>query len=285
MGALDETALRSQAVALRLQGKSRREIRQTLGVGNTRLDRWLRGTAPPAWTKRPRAKDALRARARILRAEGRSVPDISLELEVAKSTVFRWVADLPSPLAGSRAERQVQWSARGGAVVRRRADVSRQATKLQAGREIGALTDRELLLVGVALYWAEGAKDKAWDRRERVSLINSDPRLILTFLQWLELCGVRREDLTYRVSIHESADVAASERYWAAIVGIEPHQLARTTIKCASGSTTRRNTGADYRGCLVVDVRRSSDLYRRVEGWWCGIVVAASGPAALHGLG
>lgn len=77
----------------------------------------------------------------------------------------------------------------------------------------------------------------------------------------------------------------AAERYWAAIVSIDPSQLARTTIKRSSGSTTRRNTGAAYRGCLVVDVRRSSELYRRVEGWWCGIVVGAGGgAAALHGL-
>jgi hypothetical protein len=25
--------------------------------------------------------------------------------------------------------------------------------------------------------------------------------------------------------------------------------------------------GADYHGCLIVKVRQSADLYRRIEGW------------------
>ncbi len=37
----------------------------------------------------------------------------------------------------------------------------------------------------------------------------------------------------------------------------------------------RRNTGDDCRGCLVLTVRRSAQLYRRTEGWWTGIVADA----------
>jgi hypothetical protein len=34
---------------------------------------------------------------------------------------------------------------------------------------------------------------------------------------------------------------------------------------------TDRHVGADYRGCLVVTVLRSQDLYRLVEGLWRGM--------------
>ncbi|MFC9116156.1 MULTISPECIES: hypothetical protein [Streptomyces] len=40
--------------------------------------------------------------------------------------------------------------------------------------------------------------------------------------------------------------------------------------------TNRKNTGDTYRGCLRVDVRNGADLYRRIEGWWYGIVGAAT---------
>jgi hypothetical protein len=40
---------------------------------------------------------------------------------------------------------------------------------------MGGLSDRELLMVGLALYWAEGAEDKPWRRAGEVKLINSDP--------------------------------------------------------------------------------------------------------------
>jgi transposase len=45
--------LREQAIALRRAGKSRSEIKEILGVGNSTLDPALRGEPPPLWTFRP----------------------------------------------------------------------------------------------------------------------------------------------------------------------------------------------------------------------------------------
>jgi len=54
-------ALREQAIALRREGKSRRQIKEILGVGsNSTLDQALASEPPPAWTRRPRAKDDVR---------------------------------------------------------------------------------------------------------------------------------------------------------------------------------------------------------------------------------
>jgi hypothetical protein len=38
----------------------------------------------------------------------------------------------------------------------------------------------------------------------------------------------------------------------------------------------RKNTGDGYRGCLRIDVRRSSGLYRRIEGWSAAITNGGS---------
>ena len=63
--------LREEAVALRLAGKSVREIREALGpVGKRTLSAALDGTPPAEWTHRPNAKDDLRDRARELRTRG-----------------------------------------------------------------------------------------------------------------------------------------------------------------------------------------------------------------------
>jgi hypothetical protein len=73
--------LREQAIALRRAGKSRREIREILGIGsNETLGKALRGEPPPEWTRRPRAKDERHARARELRAQGRTYNEIAAEL-------------------------------------------------------------------------------------------------------------------------------------------------------------------------------------------------------------
>src|ERR1019366_9740099 len=73
---------RAQAIALRRAGRSRRDIKEILGItSNATLDRALRGEPPPAWTLRPRAKDGLRARARDLRAQGLDYDDIAAARE------------------------------------------------------------------------------------------------------------------------------------------------------------------------------------------------------------
>jgi hypothetical protein len=63
--------LRERAIALRREGKSRREIQAILGlIDPSTLSGFLQGVPPAEWTRRPNAKDDLRAKARELRTEG-----------------------------------------------------------------------------------------------------------------------------------------------------------------------------------------------------------------------
>jgi hypothetical protein len=63
------------------------------------------------------------------------------------------------------------------------------------------------------------------------------------------------------------SDVVGAEKFWLGITGINPTQLRRSVLKRHNPKTTRKNTGDDYHGCLRIDVRRSMDLYRKIEGW------------------
>ncbi|MGW1183897.1 hypothetical protein ACWD7Y_12820 [Streptomyces drozdowiczii] len=269
----DFEGLRERAVALRREGLSRRQIRDRLHVDNNDiLNRLLEGEPPPEWTKRPNAKDDLRARARELRLEGKTYDQIQLELGCSKGSISLWVRDLPKPersrsmVEQARLANRMRWEHE--LAVR---DAQRQRTKAEAKSEIDSMTDRELMLTGVALYWAEGSKDKPYDRRENVMFINSDPNVIQVYRAWLLLLGIGPDRLSYRVMIHESADVGAAERYWADLVGIDVADLQKTTLKKHNPKTVRKNTGEAYRGCLVLRVSQGAELYRRIEGWWSGI--------------
>ncbi|KUL35546.1 hypothetical protein ADL22_26985 [Streptomyces sp. NRRL F-4489] len=275
----DIEALRTQAVTLRRAGLSRRQIRDRLHIhNNDLLNRLLEGVPAPDWTKRPNAKDDLRAKARELRAQGWTYDRIQLELGCSKSSISLWVRDMPKPDRTRTREEASAIARRGWEATLRRREEERQRTKAEATKEVGALADRELFLIGVGLYWAEGTKDKPHARRERVAFVNSDPGMIQVFLAWLRLLGVEPEHLTYRVMTHATADVAAAERYWADLVGIDTAELQKTTIKKHNPKTVRKNTGEGYNGCLVVVVRQSADLYRRIEGWWYGIVGGVRDP-------
>ncbi|MEU8760782.1 hypothetical protein [Streptomyces sp. NPDC048659] len=272
----DFESLREQAVALRREGLSRRQIRDRLHVDNNDLlNRLLEGEPPPAWTRRPNAKDDLRARARELRLEGRTYDQIQLELGCSKSSISLWVRDLPKPERRDPSE-QAKLAARKRweheLAVR---DAVRRETKQTAALEIGSMTERELLLAGTALYWAEGTKDKSYARRENVVFVNSDPGVILLYLAWLRLLKIEPERLAFRVMIHMTADIEGAQRYWAELVGVPPAAFQKTTVKKHNPKTVRKNTGADYRGCLVVRVAQGAELYRRIEGWWSALVVEA----------
>ncbi|MFJ4281752.1 hypothetical protein [Streptomyces massasporeus] len=275
----DFEELQEKAVALRRAGLSRRQIRDRLHVDNNDiLNRLLEGEPPPAWTKRPNAKDALRDKARELRLQGWTYDQIQVELGCSKSSISLWVRDLPKPERKRTPEEASAIARRGWASTLRLRDEKRQHTKEVAKQAVGTLSPRELFLVGVGLYWAEGGKDKPYDRRENVCFVNSDPGMIEVFLAWLDLLGVERERLRFTVMIHESADVAGAERYWADLVGADRSAFNKTTLKRHNPKTQRKNVGDSYRGCLVVKVLKGADLYRRIEGSWYGIVESAHSP-------
>lgn len=274
-GAATFESLREQAIALRREGLSLRQIRDRLGIHNNNiLNALVKGEPPPEWTKRPRAKDELRAKARELRLQGMTYDEIQVELGCSKSSISLWVRDLPRPgrlvrPAGTDMTRAQQ--GRREAHERRKAEY--ENTHVAAREAIGDITERELFLIGIALYWAEGAKAKP---HHQVKFVNSDPDMIRTFLAWLRMMGVTDDRLRFTLQIHESADAAAAEAYWADVVGLGAAHFGKTTLKRHNPLTNRKNVGDGYHGCLAVRVPKGADLHRRIEGAWCGIVGAVN---------
>lgn len=271
---------RERAVQLRLAGLSRSQIADALGLGSggQSLSRWLRGVPPPAWTKRPRAKDEARQAAVAMRQQGRSYREIGEVVGVSKSTLSLWLRDIPltdeqrvalalrAPVGASKRARAIRASG-----AQRRAHIESEARA-----QIAGVSESELFVAGVVAYWAEGAKNKPWRTGTRVEFLNSDPAMIQLFLGWLSLLRIERDRLQFRVYIHESADVAGAECFWAQTVGVSIESLERTTLKRHNPKTVRRNVGEDYHGCLCVSVRRSADLNLRIAGWFKGIAAGAS---------
>lgn len=145
----------------------------------------------------------------------------------------------------------------------------------------GSLDRRDLMLLGAAIYWCEGTKAKPWHPDHALTFTNSDPRLLDLYLGFLEVVGIDRTRPTYRVAIHESADVQAAQRWWAERLGLPEERFQRPTVKRHQVRTNRRNIGAEYRGCLVIRVPRSREVYWYVEG----LVHALAAAARLADLG
>jgi hypothetical protein len=246
------------------------ELMKHFGVGSATLTDWLRGIAPPEWTRRPNAKDDLRKEAVELRTQGWSVNDLAAKLGVAKSTAYSWVKHIPLDPDTERAAKKQAHAALMHAARwdehRRQRDRRQREVHDQAAISIGHLTERDVMLLGAAVYWCEGAKSKPWRPLDRLKFINSDPGLLRLFPRFLEVNGRRPETLDYRVHIHETADAEAACDWWSNQLDVPRELFQRPTIKRHKPQTTRINTGADYHGCLMISVPKSRELYWRVEG-------------------
>lgn len=279
MGRITRAERRAEALALRAQGLSTAQIAAAMGLKSASYaSRLVAGTEPPEWTKRPRAKDELRERCIELRRQGLSYREIRAELgegAPSKSSLSLWLSDVPlsDEQAAVLANRASSGNTRRNAANRALRQARFAKMRAVAHAEIGSLSDRELFLAGVVAYWAEGSKNKPWSRGDSsVTFINADANMIRLFLRWAELVGWPLERLRFTVHIHESANVVAAQRYWREVTGASDDQFRRPSLKRHNPATVRKNTGDSYNGCLIVYLRQSGDLNRRIEGWWFGLM-------------
>ena len=271
---------------MRREGRSRREIRDLLAItSNEILTEALRGEPPRLQNLRLNAKDEERRQARELRAQGLNYQQIAARLGVSKSSVSLWVRDLPQPAHLSPEECRQRaadgvrryWATEGP--IR---EAQRQAVSDAAAAGIGALSDREILIAGAIAYWCEGAKSKPHRRQDRVIFVNTDPQLIRFFLRFLQIAGIPRSRLRCQLHIHESGDIEAAQRFWLEMTGLHTAQFRRPALKRHNPTTVRKNTGDRYHGCLRIEVLRSVELYRQIDGW---ATAAMAEPGSQRGSG
>lgn len=222
-------------------------------------------------------KDSLKSRAVALRKRGLSYSEILKEVPIAKSTLSLWLRDVG--LAKKQAQRLTEHKRaaglRGGQA-RKDARIKLTEEIVNAAiKDIGSISQRELFLIGVALYWAEGSKEKMHHVGSGVKFSNSDPDMIRLFLRWLiDVCKVSKADIYFDLTIHENHAHRVSDvvKIWAQHTGYSPDDFTHIYFKKNKVMTKRSNTRDAYIGQLQICVRKSSPLLRKVAGWTKGMI-------------
>ena len=122
-----------------------------------------------------------------LRKEGKTYSEILSEIPIAKSTLSDWLksVQLATPQK-QRITKKRKSAALRGAQVRHQNRISEvEALEKQGFIDVNRLSARELWLIGVALYWAEGSKQYDHSPSTGVTFNNSDARMLLVFLKCL----------------------------------------------------------------------------------------------------
>lgn len=224
-------------------------------------------------------KLAEKQKAIALRKQGKTYSEILKVVPVAKSTISLWLQDvgLSKPQKQVITQKRKEAQMKGASARRRMRQEKTFSIYTQYAKEIGKLSKRERTLIGAALYWAEGAKEKAWRPGQRVDFGNTDPEMIKFFVRWLtEIVKVDINDIYFSLYIHKNHEQRVPEvlRYWKTAIDMPRLELAYVCFKKHNPKTVRKNTNDTYHGTLRMCVRRSADLQRRLYGWVYGITGA-----------
>ena len=199
-----------------------------------------------------------------LRKRGLSYPEISRELRVSKSTLSLWLRHIPVTLERQRVTPSEVFRTQGQRLHAERLKKIALATA-EAREEVQSLSLRELMITGAMLYWAEGTKDP---KTETFEVANSDPVLVQFALRWLrEVCGVPDHKIHVQMHIHTDLDEEECRAFWMAATQLPREQFLKTQIKHSSLGHRKRRS---YYGTVQVRVW-NRQLYRRVQGWICGL--------------
>jgi hypothetical protein len=106
-------------------------------------------------------------------------------------------------------------------------------------------------LLGIGLYWGEGAKGRC-TMQSRLALSNSDPGLLRTWVRWCR-CFLPDVPLYGQLIVHDTCDVGTARQFWERELSIP---VASVTVAVSSASKRKRNSLPN--GTLCVRVGRGS---------------------------
>lgn len=212
----------------------------------------------------------------ILRKKGLSYSEILKEIQVSKSTLSLWLrlVGLSKRQKQRLTIKKMAAMERGWLARREKRIKTTSEIKENAKNDIGIISERELWLIGIALYWAEGTKQKDYNFGQGVSFSNSDPLMIRLFLKWLLNIGVDKSELKPEIYTHDSHKERIGEiiKYWSKITDFESDVFTRIYFKRNKQNTLRRNIGKKYFGLLRIVVSKSTNINRKISGWIEGII-------------
>ncbi len=218
-----------------------------------------------------------REQAIALRRRGLSYRQILEQLPMAKSTLSLWLRDvsLSAPQKQALTQKKRDAAKRGAETKKKQRLLSTEQLKIAARKQIGNLSKRERLLIGVTLYWAEGSKQRASSVSVGVTFNNSDPLMVRFFKDWLlKSVGVMKSNLKFEIYLHDSQKYRLHEvkEYWARVLGESVVNLSTVYFKKNIIKRDRKNTENGYHGLVRIRVRASTNLNRTITGWVDGIV-------------
>lgn len=208
------------------------------------------------------------------RQKGSSYNEISKKLGIPKSTLSYWFSGIKfseiikknniSHAKKIWAENIIKYNKKRSIDCRKRWEVMQK----KSFSDIRRISDYELLLIGAALYWAEGYKKTNWN----LVFCNADPEMIKIMIRFfIKICDIPKEKIKAQVQIHKNISSDEAVDYWRKIIKFPKEQFAKSIYQISKASKNKRGNLLPY-GTLRLKIN-DVVLVNKIKGWIEGLKI------------
>lgn len=219
-----------------------------------------------------------------LRLQGKTYGEIRKLFDIPKSTLSVWFKKLSLSVSAKKVleiKRRKGFLLLGEFNKQRTQGIEEENTAIvgEYVSKVGNLSKRELMLLGAALYWAEGYKNFGDGIRNKkkvyphISFSNSDPSMIIIFLRFLkEILQISKEKVWARAMLYPGIDPTKAITYWQKVTGL-PLKNFRYYIALSRASSGKRPKNLLPYGTLQLRIQSRPDFFK-IKGLIDGIIQA-----------
>ena len=189
-------------------------------------------------------------KALIMRQKGMSYSQIKQKLGVSKSTLSGWLYKFP--LSEQRIRELRDNSPiriehyRNTMRAKREERIKRQYQLVM--KDIGILSRRDIFMSGLFLFWGEGGKTL----NGLTALSNTDPSVLVFFIQWLKILGVPEEKLKARLHVYADMNIRTTTKYWSDLLSIPVASFNKPYVKESNLIDLTYKNGFGKGTCMVM---------------------------------
>lgn len=170
-----------------------------------------------------------KAEAIRMREAGASYSQIKEKLKVSKASLSLWLHEYP--LSNERV-RELRGNSprrieRFRETMRLKREARLSAVRQRAAKTIGSLSEREMFIGGLFLYWGEGSKTT----RTCTSISNTDPAVLRFFISWLEILDIPKSRIKVYVHLYKDMDIEKEMKFWSRTLKLPLSAFRKPYIK------------------------------------------------------
>lgn len=165
-----------------------------------------------------------------LRRQGKSYSEIRKIIKVSKSSLSLWLKDivLTDEQVSGLKTKKVQAVERYKASMKEKRKVRLDQYYKDQLKRWMPLSNREMFLAGLFLYWGEGNKVS----NNVISIANTDPDVIKFTILWFKKClGFSEDKIHIRLHLYNDMNIKLETDYWSKVLNIKSSQFSKPYIK------------------------------------------------------